>query len=211
MPEMKRYEGETRKERLKQVPRGPGVFVYDGSAEDHECIPQIKRNKGSEPVLGDDGLPLIGSDGRMVSRPSGTPVLSDDGTPMLGGPPKIKRIPLDTYTLRGVDFPKDQPVKVSDLSLALKCRLMSCLTEVNESEAKGAKSAEKSVPGGSAPVIDADQILKVHWKTAVSMIEDLENVDILRKLYAEDERDSVLQAVVDRMDALGEELEPSEE
>lgn len=130
-------DGDNRKERFAQIPKGPGVFVYDGSAVDHESTPTILRTHHKEPEYDDrTGLPKMDKAGRQVYKTAGIPKMDNTGRPMLGGPPEIKRIPIDTYRLRGSEFPKGEPVKVNNPRLALKLRTMSCFEEVSEEATK---------------------------------------------------------------------------
>ena len=100
-------ENKTRKGRLAQLKRGPGVFVYDGGAFDTD----------SEPT------PLF---------KNGEPVLDHSGKQKLGGPPILHRIPIDTYQLMGVEFPKGVEVEVKSSALALKLRGMDHFHEKEE-------------------------------------------------------------------------------
>lgn len=144
-----------RKERLKQLKKGPGVFVYDGSGVDTEYIPTMLVTKKAEPILKEDGTPVLDGSGRIVNKPIGTPILDDSGRPQLGGDPVVKRISIETYRLWGQSFPKGEPVEVSSPQLAQKLRCMPCFNEVEAgAEAEKPKrlygSKKKSEPEQSA-------------------------------------------------------------
>jgi hypothetical protein len=116
-------ENKTRKGRLAQLKRGPGVFVYDGGLFDTE----------SEPT------PLF---------KNGEPVLDHSGKQMLGGVPNLRQIPVDTFVLMGVEFPKGVPVEVKLSALALKLRGMDHFVEQDE----------------AAPVVEAAPIVEEETK-----------------------------------------------
>ena len=101
-------ENKTRKGRLAQLKRGPGVFVYDGSENDTDSEPTPLFDKKGEPVL------------------------DHSGKQKLGGPPILHQIPIDTYVLMGVEFPKGVPVEVKLSALALKLRGMDSFHEQAE-------------------------------------------------------------------------------
>lgn len=124
-----------RRERLKQLKKGPGVFVYDGSAVDTEWTPTMLLTTEKEPVFKDDGTPSLDRSGRVIMKPAGQPVYGDDGQPKMGGKPKVKTLSVDVYRLWGVEFPKGEPVKVDSPKLALKLRCMPCFEEVEEGAA----------------------------------------------------------------------------
>ena len=98
-------ENKTRKGRLAQLKRGPGVFVYDGGEFDTESEPTPKF------------------------LPNGKPDIDHNGKQRLGGPPILHQIPIDTYELMGVKFPKGVEVEVKLSALALKLRGMDSFSE----------------------------------------------------------------------------------
>lgn len=82
-------------------------LVYDGSAFDTAYIP---------------GRPVIGKDGKAIKR-----AFSTAG--------KLERIPIDTYELWGLKFPKFEEVVVSDelikRGLVKKAFALKCFKEVS--------------------------------------------------------------------------------
>lgn len=140
----------TQWQRLEQMKVGPGVFVYEGGHFVTECTPTIKLTSGKEPSLDEDGVPLIDAAGRIIYKRSGKPVKSVDGLPILGGVPKFKKIELETYKLRGVEFPKGIPVQVEDEEFALKLRCLGAVRELDEDEAAGFVPAEPKKRGRKA-------------------------------------------------------------
>jgi hypothetical protein len=123
-------ENAKRKQRLAQIKRGPGVFVYAGTAVDTEWVPTILRTRKASPAFGADGLPVFNEDGEQVFEKAGKPVRDSKGNPVLGGPPKKLTHKIEVFKIRGLEFPEGEPVKVSDPSLALKLRCMSHFDEV---------------------------------------------------------------------------------
>lgn len=124
-------ENSTRKKRLANTKRGPGVFVYDGSHEDHECTPtHLCRGQG-EPRLDENGYPVIDSDGGQVFERVGSVVKDAFGRPVLGGLPKITRIPIEERVIWGVRFPQGERVAVRNAALALKLRCLNGFEEVD--------------------------------------------------------------------------------
>lgn len=124
-----------RRERLAQLKRGPGTFVYDGSGCDTEMVPTPLLAGRDEPVLDDSGMPVIDASGRQVFRKAGTYVRDTSGNIVLGGVPKIVRKPIEVFVLQDVRFPTGEPVLVTSASLALKLRGMSCFEELTEGDA----------------------------------------------------------------------------
>ena len=128
-----RGEGnEKRKDRLAKLKKGPGVFVYDGLGFDVEAIPTVLKIGRNVPVLDSEGMPVVDDSGRQVFEKQGKIVRDSKGQPVLGGVPKIKKTPLDVFEVRGMKFPKGEPVEVKDPSIALKLR---CLERFEEVEA----------------------------------------------------------------------------
>lgn len=122
-------DNQTRKQRLADVAKGPGVFVYDGSAVDTIATPTPKLSDGRRPVFNEHGMPVMDRANRQVFEPSGVPLRDADGTPVMGGAPKIERVPIDVRNVWGVSFPKGEEVQVDDPRLARKLR---CLPEFGE-------------------------------------------------------------------------------
>lgn len=142
-----------RKDRLKKLKKGPGTFVYVGGASDTAAIPTYLRMGARVPRLDAANMPITDGSGRQVYERAGAIVKDMKGQPVLGGPPKVEHIELETYDVRGVSFPKDEPVQVKDPTLALKLRCLSHFEEVDEdgeesdSEERGEKPDEmKSRP-----------------------------------------------------------------
>lgn len=141
---VERGEGNAkRKERLAQINKGPGTFVFLGGF-DTEFQPTILKTGKNVPVLDEQGLPVVDQVGRQVFKPAGTPVYDDAGKPVLGGPPKVVKHELKQMTVRGVTFVKGKPTKVTDKTLALKLRCMQSFEEVDEKS--GSEKAEKAEP-----------------------------------------------------------------
>lgn len=140
-------ENSRRKQRIKNIKRGPGVFVYDGSLFAVESIPTIKLVGSREPVLDEAGFPVTDGSGRQVFKRSGDPVKDENGKPVLGGTPKIKRTQLDVYTIRGTAFPKGEAVEVG-ASLAFKLRCMDGFEEQGVEEE--GDEPEAATPNGEA-------------------------------------------------------------
>jgi hypothetical protein len=140
-----RSEGnERRRDRVAKLDKGPGVFVYDGSAVDHEWTPTPKLIGEGVAKLDGNGLPVIGKDGRQVFEdPNKIERDAKTGAVVMGGAPKKKDIPIAVYKLRGIEFPKGKPVEV-DATLALKLRGMNGFEEVKP-EAKKPKADKPAV------------------------------------------------------------------
>lgn len=125
-------ENKSRKGRLANFKRGPGVFVYDGGEFDTE----------SEPT------PLF--------LPNGKPDVDYTGKQKLGGPPILHKIPIDTYELMGIKFPKGEPVEVKLHALALKLRGMDSFHEQEPVAAvEPAAAAEEEPKRGRKPKSEA--------------------------------------------------------
>ena len=137
MPAIRSRDEENRRRsgRLAQLKKGPGVFVYGGQAVDTDAIPTPRLIGRDEPLLDKEGMPVLDAAGRQVMKPAGRHATDDEGRVIMGGIPKIVKKPLDTFKLRGVSFPKGEPVSVSDAGLALKIRGMDCFEEVTGKEA----------------------------------------------------------------------------
>lgn len=162
MPQIKdrSEENARRKSRLAKMRRGPGVFVYDGSLCDTEWIPTPALTGKKEALFDSSGLPAMDASGRQIYQQSGRPVIGHDGKILMGGTPKMVRKPIETYLLRGMAFPKGEPVEVEDSGLALKLRGMDGFTEVEaveiveEDEAPVAPKKK----GGRPKKVDAPEI-----------------------------------------------------
>lgn len=132
MPSIRdREEGYARRrDRVAMLKKGPGVFVYLGTAFDVESVPTPKLVGAKAPVLDADGLPVKDAAGRQVFRPSGAYVTDENGNTVYGGEPKIIKHKIAEFKIRGYEFPKGKKVQVSDAVLALKLRGMDCFEEV---------------------------------------------------------------------------------
>ena len=132
-----RSEGnERRKDRLAKIDKGPGTFVYDGKAHLIEWTPTPKLVGVGVAKLTSEGLPVIGHDGRQVyEKPNQIEKDSKTGAVVMGGVPKVKKIPIDTRVIWGVEFPKGKPVLVG-AELALKLRCLEHFEEVKATKEK---------------------------------------------------------------------------
>ncbi len=132
MPSIPDREGEnaTRKGRIAQQKKGPGVFKYLGTANDRASEPTIKLLGRAVAKLDSNGMPVTDASNRQVFEKQGRPVVGVNGQPMMGGIPKVTVTPITTYNLWGMDFPTGQEVTVVDRKLALKLRVMTCFEEV---------------------------------------------------------------------------------
>lgn len=119
--------------RLEQMKQGPGRFVYEGGFEIVETTPTVKYIDREVPVIDSRGFPVMDDSGRPAMRPSGQIEKDHLGYPMLGGKPVEKRTELETYVLRGVEFPIGVAVDV-DADLALKLRCLGVCRELGEGE-----------------------------------------------------------------------------
>lgn len=137
-----------RRQRLAKQKKGPGVFVYDGSAVDTESIPTILTLGKDTPVFDAHGVPRIDSTGRQIFDRQGTPVLVN-GRPQLGGEPRVNRKPIEIFKLWGQEFPKGKAVEVDNDSLALKLRMLPFFEEV-EGEKKSEEEQAMSLLGKPA-------------------------------------------------------------
>lgn len=128
---IERGEGNARRrERLAQIKKGPGTFVFLGG-HDTEYTPTPMRTGKNVPVLDANGMPIVDGSGRQVFQPPNTIDHDEHGQPRLGGPPKVTRHKMDKFELRGVTFEKDKPTQVNDHALALKLRCMQSFKEVD--------------------------------------------------------------------------------
>lgn len=152
MPQiLDRGEGNAkRKERLARQKKGPGVFVYDGSGCDTVWHPTPVLVGKSEALLDSSGMPAIDSSGRQIFKPAGQYKRDKQGKIIMGGVPRVERVPLDVFKLRGVEFPAGVPVRVEDGQLALKLRCMGCFEEVDEA-ALADPDPEDLEPAGDPP------------------------------------------------------------
>lgn len=140
---IERGEGSAkRRERLAQLKRGAGTFVYLGG-HDVEFQPTPLKIGRNEPLLDESGMPVVDGTGRQVFKPAGGIARDSTGKPMLGGDPKVVRHKLDELNVRGVVFPKGKPVKVEDAALALKLRCMQSFEEVEEKSPKADKPKDE--------------------------------------------------------------------
>lgn len=140
MPENRYRHGEhrTREGRLAQLKRGPGVFVYDGSHQDVSFKPTVLRYGKNVYKYNDDGTIALNGSGDPVYENERRAVLDSQGRPVMGGKPERLAKAIDVKVVRGVKFPKDEPIKVADPALALKLRGMDGFQEVDESAAPDA-------------------------------------------------------------------------
>jgi len=142
--EYERPEGASRKERLKDIKRGPGYFAYNGKALSIEDTPTYKMSNKRMYKYNPDGTLALDAQGRPRMVSAGIPERDVNGRPMLGGEPKRAYTPIETYTMWGVEFPPGKPVYVSKKSLALKLR---CSPYFNEVE----KPSEEEAPAKRKP------------------------------------------------------------
>lgn len=117
-------EGSNRKERLAQLKKGTGVFVYDGTALDVELKPTPLRRKANKNTFDLD------ENDRMVPVKAGSIVRDDNGKPVMGGKPERIEHKVKVYKLWGREFPAGEPVEVADTKLARKLRAMAVFDEV---------------------------------------------------------------------------------
>jgi hypothetical protein len=149
--QLDRSEGNQRRtDRLKQLKKGPGTFVYTGGEFDSVSTPTMLLSDGkSQPVFNPDGSLVFDAAGRQVFQRIGTPVKDEKGNIVLGGVPKVERIPITTYELQGVKFPQGVEVRVKNPALALKLRGMDHFEEVEASESKPASFLQEKQGGPS--------------------------------------------------------------
>lgn len=138
-------ENAKRKQRLAKLKKGPGTFVYDGSAKDVHYVPTVLLVGKKVAVFDAEGMPVVDENGEQVYQRPNRPVIGTDGKPKLGGKPKIELKPLDVRTVRGVKFPAGKPVSV-DAGLALKLRGMNGFEEVESDGADAEASSESDEP-----------------------------------------------------------------
>jgi hypothetical protein len=141
-----------RKNRVAKLRKGAGTFVYKGGLFDTVSTPQPLVTGANEPVFDAGGAPVIDSSGRQVYQRSGQVVRDIQGRPVLGGEPKLERIEFEVAKVRGVSFPRGEPVHVSDEMLALKLRGMLGFDEVEavelvESDEPVSEAPKKRGPG----------------------------------------------------------------
>jgi hypothetical protein len=150
-----RSEGNrTQRERLGQMKRGPGVFVYGGDHKDTSWEPTILKAGRMEPKFDDSGVPVLDSSGRQIYESHGQIVRDAKGTPLLGGPPEKSAKKLDILVVWGVEFPSGKPVRVDNAALALKLRCLG-VKEVDgaSSEKAAEKAADPVIHEPEAPVV----------------------------------------------------------
>jgi len=133
---------------MAKIKKGPGVFVYDGSAETETHTPTPMLSRANSPVFTDDGLPVVDSSGRQVFERAGRVIKNGDGTVRMGGKPKVERIKLDTFVLWGVAFPKGKEVLVEKETLAHKLRCLHCFKEVDGDKVEIKEDADLTTVDG---------------------------------------------------------------
>lgn len=116
--------------KLAKLKSGPGVFIYVGGEFDTETVPTPVRQGRNQPKLGSDNMPIFDSSGRQVFEQVGELLRDKNGRPVLGGPPVVKRTPLESFRVWGVEFKKGERVEVDDDDLALKLRCRKSFKEV---------------------------------------------------------------------------------
>ena len=146
MPTREELDGENRKERLAQIKRGAGVFMYLGGEFDTAWTPTTLVSKAKMPILDDTGLPTYDAAGRPAMQPAGVPILTPDGQRQLGGVPIRKEREVSTYVLWGKEFPKGEAVKVVSSRLAIKLRCFGSFKELDASEIAAAKKPKAEKP-----------------------------------------------------------------
>jgi hypothetical protein len=129
-------ENARRKNRLAQLKKGPGTFVYDGSCSVGEAIPTPLLIGRETPEFDSSGIPVVDSAGRQVMRPGGQHDKNEDGTTKYGGVPKVVMHPIEVYKIRGYEFPAGKSVFVGETGLARKLRGMDGFEEVEGEEVK---------------------------------------------------------------------------
>jgi hypothetical protein len=159
MPQILTREDEfrTRKGRQKELKRGPGTFVYDGSHLETHWTPTVLRRGKSEPKFTDEGEVAVDSEGEPIYERPGKVVTDMNGRPVLGGPPKVSKVEVSTKKIRGLSFPKGKPVFVRDAAFALKLRGMDGFEEVEGDEPKAEKSKrgkKSDKPEGDEPKVE---------------------------------------------------------
>jgi hypothetical protein len=138
-------DNQTRKQRLARIKKGPGVFVYDGSAVDTEWEPTVMRHGKKEPMFTPDGMPVVDVAGRQMYQKVGAIMKGKDGRPVFGGEPKRHTKPIDVLVLWGKEFPSGVPVFVEDTAMARKLRCLGSFDELEGDEAELAKSEGAAV------------------------------------------------------------------
>lgn len=129
-------------QRMAEVKKGSGVFVYNGEQCDTEAIPTPKLAGKDVPVLDDEGYPVIDGTGRQVFMKQGTPLFDEEtGKVIMGGKPKIKRTKLEVLEVWGVEFPAGEEVEVENSALARKLRTLPTFDEVEADEEEGEVAA----------------------------------------------------------------------
>jgi hypothetical protein len=149
----------TRKGRLANVKRGPGVFRFLGGI-DVAYVPTYLLHGRKEAVFSANGLPVVDSSGRQVYERSGSIVRDERGQPVLGGEPKRVETPITEIELRGLRFVEGEPVEVTDATLALKLRGMNSFEEIEPGEVIGEPKRKRGRPRKAKPEgesVDAEE------------------------------------------------------
>jgi hypothetical protein len=133
---MPAHKGGRHYERLSEVQKVAGIFVYNGSGVAVEYHPTPLKTGKKEPVFDTSGNPVVDKDGNQVFETPGKIKLGPDNKPILGGPPKEVRVKLDPFVVQGTEFHKGKQVRVDNQDLARKLRCMPTLFD--EVEGKGA-------------------------------------------------------------------------
>lgn len=159
-----------RKDRLKQMKRGPGVFVYEGGHKSVDFIPTIKTRDKFEPVVDEDGAIVTDELGRPTFKAIGKEIVKDHrGMPMLGGKPKRIVHEHETFSMPGWALEGEEPLvfevgvpqRVKDPVFALKLRCHGACRELEGAELDAffaAEAAETEAPKakrGRKPKTDA--------------------------------------------------------
>ena len=150
-------DNKRRRDRMKSVKKGPGVFVYDGSWNDTEWHPTYLRTGKQVAAMAPDGMPLIDAQGRQVYQSAGQIVRDSKGNPQFGGEPVEKLIPKDEVTIQAgpekpsggyarVTLKAGVPVRVKDEHVAMKLRRMDGFDELEGEELKAFEESEKAEP-----------------------------------------------------------------
>jgi len=155
------FAGDNRKQRQANIKRGPGVFVYDGSAMDSASRPTFKRNGRLVAVLDDDGFPVTDTSGNQVHEQSGSFVKDRSGARILGGVPEVTMTPMDVFKMksrngRPLDFPVGKEVVVSDVDIAFRLRMLDCFSETGESSDGGDATATIEAQSGRIAELEAE-------------------------------------------------------
>ena len=140
-----------RKERVARLKKGPGLFVYNGTAKDHDWSPTPQTVGKAVQMLDDAGMPVVDGSGRPVYERESKYVRDAKGNVVMGGPPKIKTRLLDVFNLWGVEFPEGERVEVTNAALALKLRGMDGFDEVDEATDEAADETPSPSPPKRKP------------------------------------------------------------